>query len=48
MAKPKKEPTHVKALIKKHSKPLPPIPPPPTHVIPTESLWERFRRRRGN
>jgi hypothetical protein len=47
MTKPKKPAKNVQALIKKHSKPLPPIPPPPLPgVIPSESLWERFRRRR--
>jgi hypothetical protein len=41
-----KPPKNVLKLIAKHQKPLPPIPPPPTNVIPAASLWNRFRSRR--
>jgi hypothetical protein len=48
MAKNPRLPKNVLALIARQKPtPLPPIPAPPSHVIPTESLWERFRRRRN-
>lgn len=47
MAKNPRPPKNVLKLISKYQKPLPPIPPPPTHVIPSESLWGRFRRRKN-
>jgi hypothetical protein len=47
MAKNPRPAKAVLALIVKYQKPVPPIPPPPlAGVIPAESLWERFRRRR--
>ena len=46
----KPEPKHVLDLIRKHGKnttPVPPVPPPSLPgVIPAESLWSRFRKRR--